>query len=139
VSELVDIGKAYVALDGKVKELESELRNLKKQRTDLGLKLHDAMILSDMASMRTTSGELITATSKLRASLKGGVADGAQKLKELEDWAFLVTETVNAARLEARVREVIAEREEAGEDGLPPSVMDVISVYEQPVISVRRS
>ena len=125
--------RQMIRLTDEIDSLEAELKSLKADRTAIERELLEQMGATGVDHLRLDDRTVYRSLT-LRASVpaeKRAEAVAAMRAIGLGD---LVTEGVNAQTLSAQVREWAR-----GEVGIPAEVRDLISVYEDRRIGVRRA
>jgi hypothetical protein len=132
----------FVDLDTKIKEMDAELKELKRERETLEDPLVEGLIEAGIQNMNV-NGKTVYIRTQLWASAKDIVDDSGEVVAK--DWTSaleavrstghgdLVETRINSQRLSALVREL-----DETEDGIPEILRDNLNISEQIKLVVRR-
>ena len=132
-SKMMIIADKLLALRDKKISLDEKLDRLKQEIDAIEERLIEAMTESDTQNF-THSGTQFSIRTATRASAKAGKKSDLFYALRREGYGDMITETVNANTLTAFVKE----QREANEGKLPDWMDDLISVYDEKKISVRK-
>jgi hypothetical protein len=122
-------------------ELRAEKDDLERQLKEVNGEINDTefLLVTAMTDAETQSfnraGRMFSLTSKVRAAAVAGRKEELFDALKAEGFGDLVYETVNVNSLSSFVKEQTAENG----DVLPEWLAGLVSVYEKPGISVRKS
>lgn len=124
---LKDLRQEKKEAEQRVKEINADLSAVERNLTDL--------MLDTETQNFTRAGTMFSLTSKTRASAMADRKPELYAALKEAGYGDLVYETVNANSLSAFVKEQIEENNEM----LPDWLDDLVNVYEQTTVSVRKA
>ena len=125
--------RTLIALAAEIESVEAELKKLKADRLAIERELVEQMGAAGVDHLRIDD-RTVYRTTTVRASVPVEHREAAIEAFRAIGLGALVTEGINAATLSAQVREWAR-----GDLGIPAEVRDLISVYEDRKIAVRRA
>lgn len=131
----MDCMRSLIKLDDEIKSLEDEIKSLKADRAILQGELLEQFAANGIDHMRVDNRTVyrsLTLRASVPAEKREEVCDALHKL----GLGQLVSIGVNAQTLSAQVREWMDES--SGGLGIPAQLRDLISVYEDRKVSVRK-
>jgi hypothetical protein len=115
-------------------ELERQLKEVKGEISDTEHLLVGEMASSEIQNF-SRAGRMFSLTIRTRASTVAGRKEELFEALRAEGFGDMVVETVNANTLSSFVKE----QREGNNDALPSWLEGLVSVYDQPGVSVRKS
>jgi hypothetical protein len=113
---------------------DAHAKELSQQISDIEYRLSNMMAESETQNF-THAGTMFCLMTKTRASAAAGVKDELYTALKSNGFGSLVYETVNANSLSSFVKEQIEENN----DALPDWLTDLVNVFEQTTVSVRKA
>jgi hypothetical protein len=127
--------RSLIKLDDEIKSLEDEIKSLKADRAILQGELLEQFAANGIDHMRVDNRTVYRSLT-LRASVPAEKREEVCEVLEGLGLGQLVSIGVNAQTLSAQVREWMDES--AGGLGIPAELRDLINVYEDRKVSVRK-
>lgn len=131
----------WLWLHEQIDNMEKTFEELKKQREELGAKIHN-MLASEGAGKVNVDGVTVFPVRNIRArSAAGCMHNLIEGFKQLGEES-MVTQTINAQKLSSYVKQYDPEDMMGSDqlkDMLPAEIRDYVNVYEQLTLGYRRT
>ena len=129
---LFELADELYALRQKKQELEEQVKALNKEIESKQQQMVELMLDEEIDKF-SRNGRLFYMAVKTRVSPKAGMKPKLIEWLKESEYADLVKEDVHARTLESWARELIENEE------LPPEVEEMLNIYDQTVINIRKA